>query len=1009
MNPSKSLMALGALLLLAPAAAKADDWKEINTATQAYFVNPKDLPDFVRLQKGPFNGPVPLWVEQSTPQGPTKVESPAALGCVLHKAAAKNGKPTRTCHINVNSKAGGAYRVPVKIGEKQPPIPPAVRQASSQKPESVPQEVWDAVVNSKVPQAQWARAAGAAAKVLASKDGQAAAKLRGASKENYDKVLAQISQDITDGKNEDDIVKRAIDLSETLPVPKGLQTKAPPTAANNGGKGKGDGTGTPDAGGDNVLNTLATELAKKPVQADFAARLTAYLSKPTGQDAFIAPTAKPKAMSDADFKKQLQGQVTVFVTSATESADRRGRSAVLYYMIGEEGKPWLKDFPELEAMTRESDIRHIFDLKMKPFTVAGGKPYGGDAEWVPATLSKALDLAAEAWTDKRVKGKVRESVEQNDQGLVVPGSIGKGTDLKDLMARAFNMKDMYENGAVTATLQIPGSNPPKFRKLSIKVYSGTTDWGPPPVQRDQIGIFDISEPGDGRAPSNIFGQFFPLNQRGESTFPLDDRTGGQMKYKLTLNQGNLSFAMVDAKGKPTDSKMTTSIHDLYEARNKQVASDDQSYTASIGGQNFRVIPQGGPNGALLYFPVDKSGAMGDSPSMSVALTELGPDGRVRNLPGNRDLGYVGTDADGKPQFYYLAWNAERGVFEPHKGDKPSGPPWDAPPKPAPPKDKGGKGDGKGDGTGDGTGTGDDQTAPPNDGNDANPDQKDQAELPATELSSCKYKKYFGTDTNNQLYRNAKGWKLYTQAVGEKTDTNNTYLCVYNTLGLFFPGVIGSDDASMDVAGGADGVLHVLAVGAGAADDGHKYFMPSELPGVYVAGDNLAYKANGKEKVVRPIENATDWYIPLKGLQASLKASKGIANAAKVAWASKARDLGTSNPNPSVLVYLHPNDDALAVVDKAIATFAADGPCASGKGKMTEYLKAAIADPEFKTALDAFKVTDANNTPPSIDLKCRAQATSAGGDWNIAVPSWATSHILKAKDGKIDTSSGYWSK
>ena len=271
---------------------------------------------------------------------------------------------------------------------------------------------------------------------------------------------------------------------------------------------------------------------------------------------------------------------------------------------------------------------------------------------------------------------------------------------------------------------------------------------------------------------------------------------------------------------------------------------------------------------------------------------------------------------------------------------------------------------------------------------------------------------------NQLYRDADGWKLYTQATGDVKDTNNTYLCVYSQLGIFIPGIIGKDKASL--IGDDGGFLHILAVTQAAApdqgeDSGHKFLKPNQLPGVYVKGDKLAFKKGDQEVIFRNIDQGTEYYIPLAGLEDSIKAGKSlmIANVTKVAWVAKDRNFATTAPNPALTVYVHPKDDALAVITKAINELANDGPCATVdhtvSPKMTEYLQAAVKDPELAKKLGSFDTGDANSVPPNIVLMCRAQSTGTAGDWTLAVPSWNKDRQLAAKAGVIDETSGYWAK
>jgi hypothetical protein len=1039
-------MALGAAILLAaPHAVYADDaadWKPIHTSVQVYFVAKADFGAYEQMQAWKNKGPIKLFVEErEAGKDPKKVPSEASISCKSGTALnKKTGTKVATWHCRIASTAsnGAAYSVPVRITKEQKPIPAAVQQAGEARPAEVSQGVWAAVVNSgKVPQAQWARAALAVEKALKQAPHGDAMRAGGNAKMN--KLLVQVAADIAAGQDDAAVVTRAIDLSENLAAPGGT-TKPVVPATVKAGTGTGTSQGGPDgraatseADGTNILNALALLLEKPEVQQDMAKRLVAFLTKPTGAEAYVDAKGHEDAAA-----KQLEKGISEGIPKVASTVEGRGKAAVLYFMLGEDApKPWFKDHPELDPMVREQAMRGYFKEAMKVWTVAGAGtpgvanagPYKGDAAWPEQLITDALKKAEQVWKDPRVKGKIKLNIDQNDQGLPVVGDIGRGklgnTDLSGMTAAGFDSAQTWEHGAVVKMMQIPGSKPPAFRKIAMKMVAQTTDWGPPAVVENRLSVVDISEasPDGGKTPDNFFGKYFRVGSQVSNTFPMDATNTKSLMYSIDMKGGKVSLSINGPDGKPAGEAFETSIADIYAKRQEQLNNPRDSFVSEINGQKYRVIPQGGAHNGLAFYPADDSGkADGANPAMMVDLTERGANNGPVNLKGDRPLGFIGKTEDGTgDQFWVLRWNPDTKTYEPVRGTKPTDPIFDPLAKPPAPKtdpakpgDKpAGTDDGNTADNGDGT-TGDGTTT---DGTTTPDTETSDATVPATGISACQYDKKFDPGSGNgslfERYRVQDGWKMFTDGKQNPSDTNKSYLCLYKNQGIWLDGLIPNDKSALHLEGGqSDGYLVVTVIKPGSADadgpeKGQALIAPSESANVKVNGDQVTY---GKDKA-RSLNSSLQYYIPLKGLKDNIKKSSNLATASKVAWVQLYKDYMQGNQNPTMTVYLRPGDDFKAVLTKAVNDFGGkDTLCKNGDSitaPVAAFIDGAVKDPDFKKAIGEVNMTNINLNPPSVVFSCLAQATGTQGVWNVAVASWAdASKNLVAREGKIDPKSGY---
>jgi hypothetical protein len=243
--------------------------------------------------------------------------------------------------------------------------------------------------------------------------------------------------------------------------------------------------------------------------------------------------------------------------------------------------------------------------------------------FLPASAHSELEstLELEATNASEVLATLRTTAESdklgNQPGVVV--AINAQNPSQDA---AFGFEDLYVKGSKVKYLQIPGTKPPTYRRISIRLYSKVVDPGPPAVIADEIGIFDISEPGAKYIPSNIYGRRFPLTTNGDTYFRLDDRRPDTIRYKLSVAQGSISFVAVDAVSKkPTGQPLKTSITELYILRAKQAKGLDADgdpfdgatlpspVKETIENRLYFKIGQGGAKGATLYFAVDNDGEL----------------------------------------------------------------------------------------------------------------------------------------------------------------------------------------------------------------------------------------------------------------------------------------------------------------------------------------------------------------------------------------------------------------
>lgn len=437
------------------------------------------------------------------------------------------------------------------------------------------------------------------------------------------------------------------------------------------------------------INTLTTLLMTNQETAAYAqarfGRFFLRTEKPFIEPAYLTSDAA----KEANVPERMQAAIKSWVDEKVTKKTGLSNVAELLYVLGfDQGAPkWANGHPSLDILS-DASLRGSYPREMEKALagwIAGGTKASLDTqgkvapgayagapvkidEWALALFEFSGNKAHQVYAARaKDENRLRREIGDNSDGSVTPGDTRDQTRRANGTSRSWGIDEMYEappkGGAVVGNIVVGKGG--EYRRISMKIVSRRDSTG---KMIDELAITDISEPGKPGASSNIFSQTFPLGQTGESTFRLDDRRANSLKYKLTLtndNDGNkvIKFGTPDGK-----SVITTSEGELVQRRADQVKNSRT--VREIGGQRFKIIPQGGENGALLYYPVDKSDkVVGDAttPTMMAKVSGLGPNnsGRTENLaPPATAVGFVGKPKDDKSNFYYLVWNDELKFFEP---------------------------------------------------------------------------------------------------------------------------------------------------------------------------------------------------------------------------------------------------------------------------------------------------------------------------------------------------------
>lgn len=476
------------------------------------------------------------------------------------------------------------------------------------------------------------------------------------------------------------------------------------------GRPSGSGTPSPTAASEeqaagrrlaaDPINTLNILLSSGPARGYAEERFKRYFLR--REKPFVDPAYMTSAAAqEAKVEERMAAMITSWIDQMFSQNKKHMVSELLYVLGFDAGLPaWAQ--PHAEVLDIMADpARHAYprylENDMVGWTVKGSTrtvgritvgPYAGAPvrvdDWALAILQFAAERAHAAYADPRHRRQVRASVEENADDDTTPRAPGSTRrDAGSVTGREFGVNEMYEEGAVVGNIVVGRDG--AYRRVSIKAM--TRRELPSGRMIDELGICDISDPGSAGTPGNIVCQRFPLRQTGESTFALDDRVQGNLKYKLSMKfvggKKVVEFGTPDGR-----SKISTSVEELNERREAQVRNS--RVVRRIGDQHFKIIPQGGEFGTLLYYPSDANGRLtggATTPALMAQVSELGPDGRTARMsPPNTAIGYIGAPKADKSNFYYLVWNEELKLFEPKpcKANDASMPcEFKAPPPPAP--------------------------------------------------------------------------------------------------------------------------------------------------------------------------------------------------------------------------------------------------------------------------------------------------------------------------------------
>ncbi|MBI3551521.1 MAG: hypothetical protein HY077_03315 [Elusimicrobia bacterium] len=682
MNPSKSLMALFfAMFLVAAPQARAGEMVPITAGTYTFYIAKDKL---------------------------TALKPGAVEALFRDKASKKKArstltrKPDGTLIVNITDKMGMKTPTPAKAADAAKPAEkktaatkPDQKKPDVKKPDEKPvkpakvqdQAVWDLVVNNKAVKPEQREGVALALQDFAQKHPAEYKRFVDAGPGGFDAAIAGVVEALakkSDAAAIDDLLVKA--------APKAKEGDVPPVT----------GQVLKDKNGEaitvaNAVDRIADLLTNDPAMRDrVAERLNEYILEP--KKGYIAQSVFDK---DGETKMidRIKAMAAVWIGKKTKPDQGKAEPvapAVLYFVIGDNKdlpNGLSQKYPELQTL-RDSEarktvdgqnIRDALEMTLKVYTaekpVPGkdgnpgeqsfgpftgqdeqGSQDGLEARWLGFYAAAAKNAKTIYDGAGMAKKDIKDIVTRNEDNSSTPpgsdktGAIkGGGKRAKGIMSEGFTFDDLYIAGAVSGWIKVPGADGPG-RHISIKLY--TAREGGQLI--DKVGIFDISEPGDAKTASNIYGRRISLAKPGTSDIQLDDTRKDSLHYKVTIgSDGMIKVLNSDGGGLQATTK------DLYELRSKQVADGP---LVSINGQNYFMSFQAAPKGTYTYYKADAKGNLIDSERLQPAnlgvVAEVGKSGFAENMKDYRPLGYMGDkDKDGKPVFYFLKWNEDVANFE----------------------------------------------------------------------------------------------------------------------------------------------------------------------------------------------------------------------------------------------------------------------------------------------------------------------------------------------------------
>jgi hypothetical protein len=430
-----------------------------------------------------------------------------------------------------------------------------------------------------------------------------------------------------------------------------------------------DQSGKAGKDSEDPIEDMRVVLAKDPEHV--AERLRDFIRKPEG---------KTFVKEGVDLGSEDLAAITTWVK------DKPGDSTLLYYGLGSgvADVSWIG--PELAEMVKKRPATlSDFEKRLascldrwaggtdkpdycgegsKDLAVSVRKPLAGSAnhlEWIKAFLTDAAKHGKLLVEKTKVQGSIDDidSAPAADEGAV---AVGPGSGKKALSAystQPFDTRQLFGAWGDYNVVFING------RKIAITLRARRemkNNYAP--HYRDQIGIYDISD------PTKIYGRRFDIDKDSEKPFVLDDGNPDGKQYNLkfvaipSADGRGVADTRIDLQsaeeGKAVEfggGNKEVTLNGLYKSRAENVRRDGN--IVEIGGQSFYSSGESSDMGALLFWPkamIDGLDSYEGSPRdlrpehMTFITRPSGSGPELIGEEPERPLGKIGGE------WYKLVWN-----------------------------------------------------------------------------------------------------------------------------------------------------------------------------------------------------------------------------------------------------------------------------------------------------------------------------------------------------------------
>ncbi len=274
--------------------------------------------------------------------------------------------------------------------------------------------------------------------------------------------------------------------------------------------------------------------------------------------------------------------------------------------------------------------------------------------WIPGFIAAAMDNAHYFYRVKVGKASASKTLKsiQKNSGPSSAFGTGAGKTPAGGVSRSFGVEQLYQDGAVTSWV-VTNPKTGAGRWISVKYFTQREPGTDKLIQ--QVGVFDYTE-----NPSQIYGRRYAVGQDMDADNL--DLVPNRAKFHVTIKNGEVT---VSAAGSSQPAIRTT-LSNLKQRRLAQV--NKEGYEQTIGNQTFKVIGQGGAEGALLFFKEDAQGRVSEIDPVAIANVNEMTDTGVKDLsstPYHTGLGFF-TGKDGTTNFYYMKrmGSGDMSYFEP---------------------------------------------------------------------------------------------------------------------------------------------------------------------------------------------------------------------------------------------------------------------------------------------------------------------------------------------------------